>query len=245
MNQEHFKEKFGFVGHRLGASTIILPRDYTRRTLLHEYAHTQGDGLRLGYGGILFSALNEAMTERFNRIPLSYPEQRKMLEAVVQGRPNVGRLLRKTYEHLEANANTCMAELINTFGPVLFLSLVRMATTNQGFSEERPAQKSVCLEPKKVLEMIERENGTTAYSLDESLWTRHDDGSISMQKQVLFDGETQPREILSRFVYDRGVFGYEMDIASSKKGDAFVFRPVDVVFLPSEEVERILQEYEK
>lgn len=108
----------------LGTATIIVGSNL--RSLEHEFAHYQFDGIAAGYNGYLFLALTEAMTENCTSKPKSYPAQRQAMERLFSAIPGLEDVMYEAYKGQNKSKIEAFSNIINTLGLEGFLLLARM-----------------------------------------------------------------------------------------------------------------------
>ncbi|MBP7927719.1 hypothetical protein KAZ57_01065 [Patescibacteria group bacterium] len=107
---------------------IILNSDYEEHdSFEHEYVHTQGPGMTIGYQHHLFRGLNEALTEGAKLHPATYPAQRAFLRRLLRDDPSYEYPMYQTYRGYSLAKDSLYTKMISDYGLEGFLTIARMA----------------------------------------------------------------------------------------------------------------------
>ncbi|MEO6508321.1 MAG: hypothetical protein ABIO02_00040 [Patescibacteria group bacterium] len=133
-----------------GKSTMILGRDFRLGHLQHEYAHTQSlDGVMSGYQGMLFTGLNEGITESKIASPYTYEFQRYLYRYITnnsKGKELVNKAYRDSSYKLDL-----YSYLVQKFGLRGYLAIARVGDND---SHGIDLENSIYLTPEKVLDRL-------------------------------------------------------------------------------------------
>lgn len=118
----------GLMTYRDSVAQLVVGKDYDKHdSLEHEYAHSQGEGIRFGFRGVLWSGLSEAITERTRENPITYYYQRRVLDFLTDNNPELLSLLFKAYRGDNEAQQQAFMVIIDEFGLRGLLALARMS----------------------------------------------------------------------------------------------------------------------
>lgn len=84
-------------------------------------------GLSCWYQRLLFSGVNEALTERATSNPTTYSEQRKFLDSFLKDHPEYEEVMYKAYVGDEESRSKLFSLIVNDYGLTGFLTFARVA----------------------------------------------------------------------------------------------------------------------
>jgi hypothetical protein len=130
--------------------TIVLPRDYTKQDLEHEYSHSQRIFQPFGYQGLLWDAIDEANTESMVTRPEVYSDQRFVLRILHRNIPHLRKDLQAATQDNTDARKTILMNIVMWYGFDGMLAIARM----QAHEDENSIEKKVTIPPLEVAELL-------------------------------------------------------------------------------------------
>lgn len=154
---QQMKDEVGYRSLFMGSQdgvTIVYNRDYRETDPLeHEYAHTQSDGLAMGYQRLLFRGVSEALTENSTSNPKTYPAQREVLKQIFSMDPEYESEMYRAYVGDSAARKILFKRIVKDCGLEGFLVLARI---NPGDNPKMSGSigQSIYIEPQSAADFF-------------------------------------------------------------------------------------------